>query len=73
MTKGYIVLSQQVKMSEQTGETKFATTSEMAPKSRIIAYAVRPDNKEILVDAMDFEVEGVFKNNVSEIKSVIIV
>lgn len=70
MSKGAIILSKNVKLSGQTGEISFTATSEMAPKSRIIAYAVRPDNKEILVDAMDFRVEGLFKNNVRTVKPV---
>lgn len=37
----------------------------MAPKSRLIVYSVRPDNKEVLVDATDFKVDGLFRNNVS--------
>ncbi|PIO53031.1 hypothetical protein TELCIR_25653, partial [Teladorsagia circumcincta] len=37
----------------------------MAPKSRLIAYAVRSGNQEILVDATDFKVDGLFRNNVT--------
>ena len=37
----------------------------MAPKSRLIVYAVRGANQEILVDATDFRVDGLFRNNVS--------
>lgn len=33
----------------------------MAPKSRLVVYAIRPSNKEILVDATDFKVEGLFR------------
>lgn len=43
---------------------KIKATAEMAPKSRIIVYAIRPSNKEILVDALDFRVKGLFVNNV---------
>lgn len=64
MTRGYMVLSQDVALKGEETELSFPTTNEMAPKSRIVVYAVRPDNKEILVDAMDFRVEGLFKNNV---------
>lgn len=37
----------------------------MAPKSRIVVYAVRNGNQEILVDATDFRVDGIFQNKVS--------
>lgn len=37
----------------------------MAPKSRLIVYAIRSGNQEILVDATDFKVDGLFRNNVS--------
>lgn len=36
----------------------------MAPKSRLIVYAIRPTNNEILVDAIDFKVNGLFRNEV---------
>ena len=38
---------------------------QMAPKSRLIVYAVRGANQEILVDATDFRVDGLFRNNVT--------
>lgn len=37
----------------------------MAPKSRLVVYTVRPSNEEILVDAIDFKVNGLFRNDVS--------
>lgn len=37
----------------------------------MVVYAVRPTNKEILVDATDFKVEGLFRNNVSPEKKLV--
>jgi CD109 antigen len=49
-------------------------THRMAPKARIVVYYVRQDNQEIVADALNFDVDGVFKTqvtidtNVQEIK-----
>lgn len=80
-------------MNGVDGTISFLTTPEMAPKSRIIVYAVRDENKvsylilpvtayqnqqilteieksclisfqEILVDSMNFRVQGLFQNDV---------
>lgn len=45
-------------------ELRFETTAAMAPKARLVLYAVLPGNREILVDAVDFNVDGLFKNKV---------
>ncbi|CAG2179489.1 unnamed protein product, partial [Oppiella nova] len=37
----------------------------MAPKARILCYYVREDNEEVVADAMDFEVDGLFRTDVS--------
>lgn len=37
----------------------------MAPSARLIVYAIRSSNQEILVDATDFKVDGLFQNEVS--------
>ncbi|KAK0422306.1 hypothetical protein QR680_007497 [Steinernema hermaphroditum] len=65
MSRGSIVLSQDIPMDSETTTISFAATNQMAPKSRLLVYAVRPSNKEILVDATDFKVDGLFRNNVS--------
>lgn len=46
----------------------FTATSQMAPKAMLIAYAVRSSNQEILVDATNFRVDGLFQNSVSYFK-----
>ncbi|VDN86399.1 unnamed protein product [Brugia pahangi] len=43
----------------------FTATSQMAPKAMLVVYTVRASNQEILVDATDFRVDGLFRNNVS--------
>lgn len=65
MSRGVMLISKEVPMSGDSASIAIVTTAEMAPKSRLIIYAVRSDNKEILVDAMDFKVTGLFKNDVS--------
>ena len=61
-----IVLARGIEMAN-TSTTKFRlmTTHQMAPKSRIIVYYVRSDNKEVVADALNFDVEGVFKTPVA--------
>lgn len=44
----------------------FAATAQMAPRSRLVVYAIRSSSNEILVDAVDFKVNGLFRNEVSE-------
>ncbi|CAJ0956774.1 unnamed protein product, partial [Mesorhabditis belari] len=65
MSRGSVVLSQEVPVDADHTTIKFIATNQMAPKSRLIVYAVRPSNQEVLVDATDFKVEGLFRNNVS--------
>ena len=64
MARGRMVISKDVAMTNQLGSVSFETTEEMAPKSRLIVYGIREGNNEILVDAMDFKVEGMFRNKV---------
>ncbi|MFH4975897.1 hypothetical protein AB6A40_002606 [Gnathostoma spinigerum] len=65
LARGSIVLSKEIPVNGDLASITFTATPEMAPRSRLIAYAVRPSNKEILVDATDFKVDGLFRNNVS--------
>ncbi|GMS92544.1 hypothetical protein PENTCL1PPCAC_14719, partial [Pristionchus entomophagus] len=65
MSRGAVLLAEQIAVDDDHATISFATTSEMAPKSRLIVYSVRPSNNEVLVDATDFKVDGLFKNNVS--------
>lgn len=64
MSRGNMVYSTDIKVKGQSAAFKIPVTHEMAPKARVIAYGVRSDNHEILVDAMDIQVSGLFINNV---------
>ncbi|PIO74984.1 alpha-2-macroglobulin family protein [Teladorsagia circumcincta] len=65
MSRGAVVLSKEIAVNSDHTTISFTATNEMAPKSRLIAYAVRSGNQEILVDATDFKVDGLFRNNVT--------
>uniref|UniRef100_A0AC35U3G6 A2M_N_2 domain-containing protein n=1 Tax=Rhabditophanes sp. KR3021 TaxID=114890 RepID=A0AC35U3G6_9BILA len=58
MSRGYVVMSQEISVNGQHAAITFTATTKMAPKSRLIIYAIRNANKEILVDALDFKVDG---------------
>ncbi|CAK5056371.1 unnamed protein product [Meloidogyne enterolobii] len=68
VARGIVVLSEQIAFPQE-GQTNaiinFEATPQMAPKARLVVYAIRPKNKEIIVDAVDFKVEGLFRNNVT--------
>lgn len=59
-----MVYSSYIKLTDSKAEFKVPISHEMAPKARVIAYGVRSDNKEILVDALDLKVAGLMTNNV---------
>uniref|UniRef100_A0A7I4XSE1 TEP1-F n=1 Tax=Haemonchus contortus TaxID=6289 RepID=A0A7I4XSE1_HAECO len=65
MSRGAVVLSKEIPVNSDHTTISFTATNDMAPKSRLIAYAVRSGNQEILVDATDFKVDGLFRNNVT--------
>lgn len=60
-----MVLAQQLSVNGDLATVTFAATPQMAPKSRLVVYTVRPSNQEILVDVSDFRVDGLFRNNVN--------
>jgi CD109 antigen len=72
MGRGDIVLARsfQVEDNAKSHEFTFTVTHKMAPKARIVAYYVRLDNQEIVADALNFDVEGVFRTPVSLTTSV---
>jgi len=72
MGRGDIVLARSFQVEETATSHSFTFTvnHKMAPKSRIIAYYVRPDNQEIVADALNFDVEGVFRTPVTLTTSV---
>ncbi|KHJ95555.1 alpha-2-macroglobulin family protein [Oesophagostomum dentatum] len=65
MSRGSIVLSKEISVNSDHTTISFTATNDMAPNSRLIVYAIRPSNQEILVDATDFKVDGLFRNNVT--------
>lgn len=65
IARGSVLLTQDISVNGDLATITFAATPQMAPKSRLVVYTVRSSNQEILVDATDFRVEGLFRNNVS--------
>ncbi|CAB3408447.1 unnamed protein product [Caenorhabditis bovis] len=65
MSRSSIVLSQQMTVNSEHATISFQAQPIMAPKSRLIVYAIRENSQEVLVDAVDFKVEGIFQNQVS--------
>jgi hypothetical protein len=65
IARGIVVLTQDMPLNgDETAATlSFTATSKMAPKARLVVYALRPTNNEILVDAVDFKCDGLFRNN----------
>uniref|UniRef100_A0A0N5A8I3 TEP1-F n=1 Tax=Syphacia muris TaxID=451379 RepID=A0A0N5A8I3_9BILA len=65
VARGSVVLSETLKVNGDLATITFTATAQMAPKARLVVYSVEPSNNEILADAADFKVEGLFRNNVS--------
>uniref|UniRef100_A0A915D6W0 Alpha-2-macroglobulin bait region domain-containing protein n=1 Tax=Ditylenchus dipsaci TaxID=166011 RepID=A0A915D6W0_9BILA len=65
VARGIVALSQEIGMNGDMSTITFTGTPQMAPKSRLLVYAIRPSNQEVLVDAIDFKVNGLFRNDVS--------
>ena len=51
VARGIVVLSEQIPMSSEAPQTSatltFTATNQMAPKSRLVIYAIRAKNKEV--------------------------
>ena len=66
MGRGDIVLARSVDVpNSNTFYLNFMVSHSMAPKARIVVYYVRKDNQEIVADALNFDVEGVFRTEVT--------
>jgi len=62
MGRGDIVLARSIEINQATThEFTFTTTHRMAPKARVVAYYVRDENKEVVADALNFDVDGIFR------------
>ena len=73
MAKGDIVLARSIRQSSPSAasslsgnsfELTIPITHRMAPKARLLVYYVREENQEVVADALNFKVEGVFKTPV---------
>ena len=67
MGGGDIVLTHSLDIPGNSSSYEFSVMAvhRMAPKARILCYYVREDNEEVVADAMDFEVDGLFRTDVS--------
>ncbi|EJD75505.1 A-macroglobulin complement component family protein [Loa loa] len=65
IARGSVILVQHMSVNGDLATITFTATSQMAPKAMLVVYTVRASNQEILVDATDFRVDGLFQNNVS--------
>ncbi|VIO95510.1 Uncharacterized protein BM_BM11471 [Brugia malayi] len=65
IARGSVILVQNMSVNGDLATITFTATSQMAPKAMLVVYTVRASNQEILVDATDFRVDGLFRNNVS--------
>lgn len=55
MSRGVMLQSSEHTLQGLEGQVRVTLTNEMAPKSRVVVYGIIDENKEILVDAMDFD------------------
>jgi CD109 antigen len=65
MGRGDIVLARSFLTDTNQHQFTFTVTHSMAPKSRIVSYYVRSDNQEVVADAVNFDVDGVFRTPVT--------
>lgn len=71
ISRGDIVLSKSINFSGSKERERsiynlnFEITSAMSPKAKLIVYYIRPSNKEVIADAIKFNVDNVFKTPVS--------
>lgn len=66
MGRGDIVLARSLSINSRNDhQFSLPVTHQMAPKARIVVYYVRPENQEIVADALNFDVEGVFRTPVA--------
>uniref|UniRef100_A0A183HW69 A2M_N_2 domain-containing protein n=1 Tax=Onchocerca flexuosa TaxID=387005 RepID=A0A183HW69_9BILA len=68
VARGSVILVQNMAVNGDLATITFTATPQMAPKAMLVVYTVRASNQEILVDATDFRVDGLFRNNVNYLK-----
>ena len=67
IARGVVVLTKDLSINSNTAVISVNVTDKMTPKARLIAYGIRAKNHEILVDAIDFVCDGLFRNKVKEL------
>ncbi|XP_054164406.1 CD109 antigen-like isoform X2 [Oppia nitens] len=66
MGRGDIVLARSIDVPNSPFfEFSLMATQRMAPNARIVCYYVRKDNQEVVADALNFDVDGVFQTQVT--------
>lgn len=66
MGRGDIVLARSFSLAPTVEhQFTFQITQAMSPKVRIVAYYIRPENQEIVADAINTDVDGVFRTPIS--------
>lgn len=68
VARGSVILVQDMSVNGDLATITFTATSQMAPKAMLVVYTIRTSNQEILVDATEFRVDGLFRNNVGHFK-----
>ena len=62
MGRGDILISQSLEVPlSKEHRIRFMVTHSMAPKARVVAFYVRAEDQEFVADAINFDVEGVFR------------
>ncbi|XP_003372140.1 putative A-macroglobulin complement component [Trichinella spiralis] len=65
IARATIVWSGQVLFENFKATLQIESSKEMIPKARLLAYALIPDTKEILVDALDFKFSNGFSDQIN--------
>ncbi|KRY50726.1 Antigen -like protein [Trichinella britovi] len=65
IARATIVWSGQVVFENFKATLQIQSSKEMIPKARLLAYALIPDTKEILVDALDFKFSNGFSDQIN--------
>lgn len=64
IARGLVLLSSSLAVRGGRATISIPTTAAMAPKAKLVVSGVRGDNNEVVVDAVDFDVKGLFQNEV---------
>ncbi|VDO96673.1 unnamed protein product [Soboliphyme baturini] len=64
ISRGFIVWNGMADCVDRRAQFSFSVTHEMAPSARLLVYAIRPENNEVMAASRDIKVNGIFENNV---------